>query len=159
MSRTEPAATLERTPHPWLALIALLATLLALSLPAPAAQGSAIQRFLSEEPDFLPVDEAFRLTTELGADNAVLVRWEMPAGYYLYRHRFDFMTRPVEGERTTDVVLGEPEIPPGKHKVDEYFGEVEVYYDQAQARVPIKSGVGPVEVGISYQGCADAGLC
>lgn len=155
MSRTVPAATTKLTARPWLALL----TLLALSLPAAAAQGSAISRFLEEEPEFLPVDEAFRLTTELGADGAVLVRWEMPEGYYLYRHRFDFMTRPVEGERTTDVVLGEPEIPPGKHKVDEYFGEVEVYYDQAQARVPIRSGSGPVEVGISYQGCADAGLC
>jgi len=155
VSRTKPATTFNLTACLWLAL----PTLLALSLPAAAAQGSAISKFLEEEPDFLPVDEAFRLSTELGADNAVLVRWEMPEGYYLYRHRFEFMTRPVEGERTTDVVLGEPEIPPGKHKVDEYFGEVEVYYDQAQARVPIRAGSGPVEVGISYQGCADAGLC
>jgi len=159
VSRTEPAAIRKRFALPGLALITVLAALLVTSLPAQAAQGSAISRFLAEESEFLPVDEAFRLTTELGADDAVLVRWEMPPGYYLYRHRFDFMTRPIEGERSTDVVLGEAEIPPGKQKVDEYFGEVEVYYDQAQARVPIQSGSGPVEVGISYQGCADAGLC
>lgn len=146
-------------PMAWLAALTLLAAALLAAWPANAAQGSALDKWLQEEAEFLPVDEAFRLTTEVGADGAVLVRWEMPDGYYLYRHRFDFMTRPIEGERTTDVVLGEPEIPPGKRKIDEYFGEVEVYYHEAQARVPVKSGAGPVEVGISYQGCADAGLC
>ena len=38
--------------------------------------------------------------------------------------------------------LGEAEIPPGKQKVDEYFGEVEVYYNDAQARVPVVAGSG-----------------
>ena len=46
-----------------------------------------------EEPEFLPVDEAFRLSTEVAPDGAVLARWEMPDGYYLYRHRFGFETR------------------------------------------------------------------
>ncbi|MEQ8857193.1 MAG: protein-disulfide reductase DsbD [Pseudomonadales bacterium] len=128
--------------------------------PAHAADGSALSKWLEEEEDtFLPVDEAFRLTTELGSDGAVLARWEMPDGYYLYRHRFEFKTRPLEGEGASDVVLGEAEIPPGKRKVDEYFGEVEVYYHGAQARIPVVAGAGMVEVGIGYQGCADAGLC
>ena len=124
-----------------------------------AAGVSGLKAWLDEEPDFLPVDEAFVLTAELGADGALLVRWEMPDGYYLYRHRFDFATRLSAEDPTSAVVLGEPEIPPGKKKMDDYFGEVEVYYHQAQARVPVDAGSGRVEVGISYQGCADAGLC
>jgi thiol:disulfide interchange protein DsbD len=89
----------------------------------------------------------------------VLVHWDIVDGYYLYRHRFGFETRSSADEPLSAVVLGTAEIPPGKTKVDEYFGEVEVYYHQAQARVPTQSGFGAAEVGISYQGCADAGLC
>ena len=139
-------------------LLGLLLLLLAAAQPF-AAEGSALQRWLGQAPAFLPVDEAFRLSSELGSDGALLVRWEMPDGYYLYRHAFDFKTRSLDGADTSGVVLGEAEIPPGLHKVDEYFGEVEVYYHQAQARVPVAAGSGLVEVGISYQGCADAGLC
>ena len=121
--------------------------------------GSAGDAWLDEEPEFLPVDQAFVLSTELSADGAVLVRWDMVDGYYLYRHRFGFAVRTSADIAESDVVLGAPEIPPGKKKIDDYFGEVEVYYHQAQARVPVQAGSGLVEVGVSYQGCADMGLC
>ena len=110
--------------------------------------------WLDEEPEFLPVDEAFALSTETAVDGALLAYWDMPDGYYLYRHRFDFTLKDPEA-----AVLGPAELPPGKDKVDEYFGAVEVYYHRIQARVPIRDAQGPVEVGISYQGCAEAGLC
>jgi thiol:disulfide interchange protein DsbD len=123
------------------------------------AHAADLSQWLEQEPDFLPVDEAFRLTTEVAPDGAVVARWQMPDGYYLYRHRFAFETRPAAGATDTAVTFAEPEIPPGKRKVDEYFGEVEVYYHEARARLPRLSGSGPVEVGVTYQGCADAGLC
>ena len=121
-----------------------------------AAQTAAAGEFswLDQEPEFLPVDQAFTLSTETAADGALLAHWDMPDGYYLYRHRFDFELKDPEAG-----VLGPPELPPGKAKVDEYFGAVEVYYHRVQARVPIRDAQGPVEVGISYQGCAEAGLC
>jgi thiol:disulfide interchange protein DsbD len=112
-----------------------------------------------EEPDFLPVDEAFVLTAEVAPDGSVLARWEIADGYYLYRHRFAFSSRIDADHPATPVTFAEAEIPPGKKKVDEYFGDVEVYYHEAQARVPVADGAGFVEVGIEYQGCADAGLC
>ncbi|MFU8817894.1 MAG: protein-disulfide reductase DsbD [Pseudomonadales bacterium] len=139
--------------------LVLLVLCLLIAGQAAAAQGSALQRWLGQAPEFLPVDEAFRLHTELGSDGALLARWEMPDGYYLYRHAFAFQTRSLDGSETSPVTLAEAEIPPGEHKVDEYFGEVEVYYQQAQARIPVAAGRGLVEIGISYQGCADAGLC
>ncbi len=146
----------------WRLAAAALTALLSLgALPAAGAAGtsSGLSNWLEQESEFLRVDEAFRFHAELGADGAVLARWAMPDGYYLYRHRFDFEVRPLAGEPAPDVTLGAPEIAPGKRKVDEYFGEVEVYYHEAQVRVPVASGAGSVEVGISYQGCADAGLC
>ncbi len=126
----------------------------ALAFGAAPAAAAGEQSWLAEAPEFLPVDEAFALSTETAADGALLAYWDMPDGYYLYRHRFDFTLKDPGA-----AVLGPAELPPGKAKVDEYFGAVEVYYRRAQARVPIRNAQGPVEVGISYQGCAEAGLC
>ncbi|MDA1073852.1 MAG: protein-disulfide reductase DsbD [Proteobacteria bacterium] len=139
-------------------IVSILAAMLLANTGVHAAQSefssSGNSAWLQEEPDFLPVDEAFVLSTAVGSDGAILARWEMPDGYYLYRHRFSFETREGSG-----VQLGAAEIPPGKKKVDEYFGEVEVYYHEATARVPVLRGSGTIEVGINYQGCADYGLC
>lgn len=116
-----------------------------------------ISQLLDEEPDFLSVDQAFVLSTELAADGSLHAQWQMPDGYYLYRHRFEFAV-----PSGSPFALGEAEIPPGKTKIDEYFGEVQVYYHEASARVPVTrtaAGGGAFEATITYQGCADAGLC
>ncbi len=140
-------------------LLAILAfTSLAL---APFAFGAEFKRDFShltaDEPEFLPVEEAFRVSAEMAADGAALVTFTMPDGYYLYRHRFSVQTRADSG-----YVLGAMEIPPGKKKIDEYFGEVEVYYHEARLRVPVTAQANApdtFELGVGYQGCADAGLC
>ena len=128
--------------------------LAALLLVVAANCHAAARDRLGGEPEFLPVDEAFVLSAELDGDGALVARWEIEDGYYLYRHRFAFKTR--EGDRAQ---VGEATIPPGKAKVDEYFGEVEVYYGQARASAPVQADGSTVEVGIGYQGCAEAGLC
>ncbi len=108
-----------------------------------------------EEEEFLHVDEAFVLTTSLNASGNLVARWDMPDGYYLYRHQFDFAARDPQ-----QVEVGEALIAPGKHKVDEYFGEVEVYYHSAEAEVPLAPTQNvATELTVTYQGCADAGLC
>jgi len=117
-------------------------------------------RWLSEQPEkLLKVDEAFLLSTELSPEGELLASWEMPDGYYLYRHAFAFATRSAGMEDSA--ALGEAAIPAGKKKFDEFFGEVEVYYHNAEARVPLGNATNTpaLEVGVSYQGCADAGLC
>lgn len=79
----------------------------------------------------------------------------MPDGYYLYRHQFAFVSQDPQV-----VSLGAPEIPAGKPKVDDWFGDVEVYYHEADAIVPVTvRTAGPVDLAVTYQGCADAGLC
>ncbi len=112
--------------------------------------------WLAEEEEFLKVDEAFILSASLGREGEMQVRWDMPEGYYLYRHQFAFQTR-----NPGQLQLGEAQIPPGKAKHDEYFGDVEVYYRNAQALVPLTklSNSVDTEIGITFQGCADAGLC
>ncbi len=107
-----------------------------------------------EEEPFLKVDEAFALSASLSENGVLQAHWEMPDGYYLYRHQMKFESK------DTHISVGEPSIPPGKAKVDEYFGEVEVYYHSADAAVMLNvDGNAPGQVGIGYQGCADRGLC
>ena len=124
--------------------------LLALASVGHAAESG----WLDKAPEFLPVDDAFALSAEVDGEGALLARWKIADGYYLYRHGFGFKASEAHNAR-----LGEPEIPPGKAKVDEYFGAVEVYYGNARARLPVRGEGGTLEVGIGYQGCAEAGLC
>ena len=109
----------------------------------------------TQEEEFLKVDEAFILSASLSREGALQAHWDMPDGYYLYRHQFKFNAKDAQ-----QVTLGEPQIPPGKEKYDDFFGDVEVYYHAADITVPL-TAVGRVdtEIGITYQGCADAGLC
>ena len=104
---------------------------------------------LANKIDFLPVDEAFVLSARR-TDRQLAVRWDMPDGYYLYRHAFS-----VEAAG-----LGQPVIPAGQPKVDEFFGDSVVYYGQVEITVPIHAAtVRPMRVRVTYQGCADYGLC
>ncbi len=110
---------------------------------------------VSNEDQFLPVDQAFVLTALPDGGDRVLLDWQVAPGYYLYRHRVAAKTS------TPGVTLGEVAMPDGKKKTDEFFGAVEVYYDVLTATVPVirPEGISTFELEVSYQGCADAGLC
>ena len=104
------------------------------------------------QPQFLAVDEAFAFSARL-AGNRLIAEWRMPPGYYLYRHGFR-----IEGG--PGVVLGAADIPPGRPKVDDYFGETVVYYDAVEIAATVhQHPAGEVKANVGYQGCADYGLC
>lgn len=129
--------------------------MLVVLLPMPGAAADFENRDpLAVEDEFLPVDEAFVLSHEVIDGDTLQLRWVMPDGYYLYRHRLGFETRAGSA-----VLLGEARIPEGKHKVDEFEGDVEVYYHELVVTVPIMGDVTGQDIGVRYQGCADAGLC
>jgi len=112
---------------------------------------NALQESLFEEEDeFLAVDDAFIISSDVLADE-LIVRWKIAEGYYLYKHRFSFSAKGVE--------LGEASIPDGLKKTDEYFGEVEVYYKHIEVTIPYVNPESEVMLTLNYQGCADAGLC
>lgn len=144
----------------WLSALVILVLGFLLSLHAPLSRAQAAEfNFetggdFQQQDDFLHVDEAFILSSTL-QDDGLSWRWDMPDGYYLYRHQFAMQAREVDSFR-----LGELVMAAGKHKFDEYFGDVEVYYHSAQAQVAIqRTGDASGQVAITYQGCADAGLC
>ena len=106
---------------------------------------------LGDQPDFLPVNEAFNLTARLDGQEAVF-RWDMPEGYYLYRHAFAAST---EGQPLADM-----RIPDGKQKSDEFFGDTEVYYNGVDVTVSLATPATTTSaIEVAYQGCADYGLC
>jgi len=114
---------------------------------------SLFTSLLARAADFLEPGEAFKLSAEAAGPDAVLVRFDIADGYYLYRERFKFI---ADGGAT----LGEPVLPKGKVKFDETFQkEVETYRGTLQIRVPVQAANGPFVLEVTSQGCADAGLC
>ena len=137
-----------------------LLSLLILLFTLPAAAGlfdsrpSSSLGGLNNSADFLPVSEAFRLRVMDTTPEQVRLQFVAAEGYYLYRHRFQFKTS--DGE----VVIGAAKLPAGEQKTDDYFGEVEVYYGVLNVELPVQSpDARPFTLQVSYQGCADKGLC
>lgn len=117
------------------------------------AAETSLQRFDGfGGPVFLEVDKAFKMSS-LTSEQDVIVRWQIAPEYYLYKHQLLFSVKTDTDVPRTIVVS----LPNGKHKHDEYFGDVETYYGELEVNVPVSSG--NFEINVQYQGCADAGLC
>jgi thioredoxin:protein disulfide reductase len=109
----------------------------------------------SNESDFLPPDAAFRVAAHADGD-LIRVRWVIADGYYLYRQRIAIRAE------SPDLLLSAPVLPRGIVKIDPYFGSQEIYRQQVEASAAyrrIDGGAHPLQVKVTYQGCADAGLC
>lgn len=106
---------------------------------------------LHDNAEPLPVEEAFVFTSWLRGERLV-AHWDLPKGYYLYRHRFAVSA----GEGVT---LGAPAIPPGEVKMDDHFGESQVHYGSVEITVPVIERPAVVTARVRFQGCADSGLC
>ncbi len=107
---------------------------------------------LANNADFLPVQEAFKLSLVKADAQTITVRFVATDGYYLYRHRFNFSSEPAEQ------TLGKPSIPQGEAKHDEFFGDVEVYHGVLDIDIP-RTDARAFTLLVGYQGCADKGLC
>ncbi|MFC4161471.1 protein-disulfide reductase DsbD [Chitinimonas lacunae] len=112
----------------------------------------AVLALAADESELLAPEVAFQHTlTQRDARTAVVV-FKVAEGYYLYRDRFKFSLEPA-GELNA-------ELPPGKLKKDDYFGEVETYRNSVEivltASTPFPAGA---KLKMTSQGCADAGLC
>ena len=144
-----------------LAVIAVLACFLL--APAAGAAGSTASNDLdavldqshqsASNDDFLPPEKAFRLSASADGSHGVRLDWVIAPGYYLYRDRIKIVD---DSGR-----IGAPHFPEGQVKQDEYFGKQVVYHQELIAQVPVASGARtqPLLLHVTYQGCAEAGLC
>jgi thioredoxin:protein disulfide reductase len=118
--------------------------------------GSVLGSARTTGDEFLPVDEAFRFDALPGGSDQVVLNWEIAEGYYLYRARIKVATE------STAAQLGAPQFPPGQVKNDEYFGRQEVYHHELRVTVPVARAAGgafALPLQVTYQGCAEKGLC
>jgi len=127
----------------------------ALLLLATLALQSPLSR--AQDQELLPPEEAFSLSAWIDGDELV-AEYKIAAGYYMYRKRFDFTVETSDAPAR----FGQAQIPAGKLKYDEFFGETETYREQVTIRLPILFDAtlpSRLEVKATSQGCADIGVC
>jgi thioredoxin:protein disulfide reductase len=137
------------------ALISFLTAILLFGAGSATAKPYWMRGIASNETDFLPPDVAFRVGARTDG-SMIKVRWIIADGYYLYRQKIE-----VKAE-SPDLMVSAPLLPAGVVKTDPYLGTQEIYTQQVEAQVPytrIDAGAHPIQIKVTYQGCAEAGLC
>ena len=99
------------------------------------------------QPDFLPVNKAFTFSAEPLPSGETRLQWKIADTYYLYQKRFKF-----DGLDAAHA----PVLPQGLEHSDEFFGATQVYRDEVEILIPAGASG---QIKVSWQGCADAGLC
>ena len=108
------------------------------------------------QSDFPPPDEVFFPDVFPVDGNAVEIAFRIIPGFYLYKDKITVRAL------SDNAQAGTLDLPKGKLKTDEFFGEQEVYYDEVIGRVAIARATPEamdLELEVGYQGCADGGLC
>ena len=144
--------------------LAALGALLSPTREARAAGSADVDAVVSQShatksgDDFLPPEQAFIFSASADSPERVRLNWVIAPGYYLYRDRIKASSDAASSS------VGAPEFPQGQVKNDEYFGKQVVYHNELVIPLPVKrSGGGGGEtklpLTVTYQGCAEAGLC
>jgi len=134
-------------PQEWTAKVALPAASL-LGLGATDAIASAAE-------DQLPPDQAFVMNARFDRPNELTVAWQIAPGYYLYRNQFSFA---VDGP----IELGDATLPAGKAHTDDNYGDVDVFYDYVEAKIPFaRASPDALDVVVTggFQGCKEGSIC
>ena len=125
--------------HSWRRLLLALAVWL---LSGAAAQAIAA--------DFLDPAEAFKASVSQDASGAATLLFEVAPHYHLYRQRLQLQD--AAGQPVAAV------LPPGRDTFDKALGEqVSVWEHEVRIAMPAPAGEGTWD--LTYQGCADEGLC
>lgn len=136
--------------------LAHLLTALAVFLTLPPVM--AIDNGFNFGDETLTSEQAFALGNPTLAGDKVTIQWVIAPEHYLYKDKLLVKAFDLQG-----VSVGEPELPNGDVKQDEFFGKIEAIHDLAAIRLPVarteadKAGSFLLELG--WQGCADGVLC
>ena len=105
----------------------------------------------------LPAEQAFAFEAIAFNGNELLLRFTPARGYYVYRDRTSMALEGAPG-----IALQAPRWPKGKAHRDEHFGEVTVYFDQAEVPVPLRrdrADATQATLRVTFQGCQTDGIC
>ncbi len=106
--------------------------------------------------EILDPEIAFRVIADIDQNKQLVLNWEIEPGYYLYKNKFS-----VEADDLT-LILGNYAFPAGKLKADPAFGQVEVYYGQANVSIPFQlteADLKKFNLNVGYQGCKEDSVC
>ena len=106
--------------------------------------------------EFLDVNAAFRMSAAPQADGSLGLRFDIAPGYHLYRERISVKPEPAA------LHLQPLTMPRGILQHDDNFGrDMEIYRDRLALHVAFDrdTPAGAAALRVSYQGCAEAGLC
>ena len=115
---------------------------------------SEFSKDINKSTEFLHPDKAFIPILKKVDGKRLEVEWDIAEGYYLYLGMFKFQ---IDGN---GVEIDKVTMPDGIKKTDEFFGNVDVYYNYTKAHIFLKDlPKNSFNLIVNYQGCADAGLC
>jgi len=123
---------------------------------APKLKLGQLSGTAGNNSEFPPVDEVFFPEIFPVDGNTVEVGIRVVPGFYLYKDKISVRSL------SDDANAGRLDLPKGKMKVDEYFGEMEVYLDSVLAPLAIARATPEameLKLELKYQGCAEGGLC
>jgi thiol:disulfide interchange protein DsbD len=147
------------TPHVSTFPKALLIAVLTILISTFSTTAFALPGIDPIEDDIPSAEEAIQVSAqELLEAQAINVSFSLYPDVYLYRHRLGFRLTDTNGNLLSD--FADIELPHGKPKFDEIFGDVEVFYDFADITLPL-SAIPLVDavLEVKYQGCLEDVLC
>jgi len=119
------------------------------SMYADSLPNSSIQEILKDPQDILPADESF-IFSAFRKEDRIILTWELKENCFLYKDKFQINTFPEQ-----ILEISTLEVP--MLISDEYFGEVEVFYDKVTKTIihnPLMK-----KITVKYQGCNAKGFC
>ena len=159
LSRLSSSAFRGRAALAALVLLPCLAAVARAAQTAPPTISPAVLAALGAEQiggsKFPPPDEVFHFKAEPGA-HRIRLSWTIRPGFYLYRSR-------IHVKALSGTAIGALTLPAGIVKVDPYFGREQIYRNAVTGELAVLRGTAgaprDASLAVTYQGCADAGLC
>ena len=111
---------------------------------------TSIASLFSNDDEFLKVDQAFAFNF-YQQGNKLEISFDIAPGYYLYRHQFKFKNK--------GVTLSPIDLPDGIDHEDEFFGVQKIFTEQLTFVLNIEEASESSSIKMTYQGCAEKGLC
>ena len=115
--------------------------------PADTAAAAQPSLFQTKKNEVLPEDQAFLVDAQKGTNGQLDLHYQMPEGYYLYRHS---LKAELDGKP-----LALP-LPEGERHQDDFLGEQEIYRNTLRFSLPDVQGKA---LTLHLQGCAEGLIC
>ena len=137
----------------WWAIALLLFTSIWLTANSVAQQSifdTSSSSLFSNEDEFLKPDKAFVFNFHQ-KNEQLTITFDIAPEYYLYKKQFKF--------RSVNADYKQVELPTGIGHEDEFFGKQQIYKEQLKLNVLLTNAEQNATFSVTYQGCAEKGLC